>query len=115
MTAKILGAQLGVAGGLLGELGPAVVLLGGIAAGDLLADLRGRHVGQDAPERLVAAPLHVVVEALGVHAAEVLRGDPELPLDCVAEGCRRVDQTFVLKNAFGFGGCNTCVVFERVK
>ncbi|HEY6000628.1 MAG TPA: beta-ketoacyl-[acyl-carrier-protein] synthase family protein [bacterium] len=42
------------------------------------------------------------------------RPDPELPLDCVAEGARRVDQTFVLKNAFGFGGCNTCVVFERV-
>jgi 3-oxoacyl-[acyl-carrier-protein] synthase II len=33
----------------------------------------------------------------------------------VAEGCRRVDQRFVLKNAFGFGGCNTCIVFERVR
>lgn len=43
------------------------------------------------------------------------RPDPELPLDCVAEGARRVDQTFVLKNAFGFGGCNTCVVFERLR
>jgi 3-oxoacyl-[acyl-carrier-protein] synthase II len=43
------------------------------------------------------------------------RPDPELPLDCVAEGCRRVDQRFVLKNAFGFGGCNTCIVFERLR
>jgi 3-oxoacyl-[acyl-carrier-protein] synthase II len=43
------------------------------------------------------------------------RPDPEIPLDCVAEGGRKVDQRFVLKNAFGFGGCNTCIVFERLK
>jgi 3-oxoacyl-[acyl-carrier-protein] synthase II len=40
--------------------------------------------------------------------------DPEIPIDCVAEGCRAVDQTYVLKNAFGFGGCNSCIVFERL-
>ena len=40
--------------------------------------------------------------------------DPELPLDCVAEGARPLEQEFVLKNAFGFGGCNSCVVFRRV-
>jgi 3-oxoacyl-[acyl-carrier-protein] synthase II len=39
--------------------------------------------------------------------------DPELPLDCVAEGARRLDQDFVLKNSFGFGGCNACVVLHR--
>jgi len=39
--------------------------------------------------------------------------DPELPLDCVAEGARRLDQEFVLKNSFGFGGCNACVVLHR--
>jgi 3-oxoacyl-[acyl-carrier-protein] synthase II len=39
--------------------------------------------------------------------------DPEIPLDCVAEGARRVRQTHVLKNAFGFGGCNTCIVLRR--
>ncbi len=39
--------------------------------------------------------------------------DPELLLDCVAEGARRIEQTFVLKNAFGFGGCNSCIVFQR--
>jgi 3-oxoacyl-[acyl-carrier-protein] synthase II len=38
--------------------------------------------------------------------------DPELPLDCVAEGARRLDQEFVLKNSFGFGGCNACVVLH---
>lgn len=43
------------------------------------------------------------------------RPDPDIPIDCVAEGSRRVDQTFVLKNAFGFGGCNSCIVFERVR
>ncbi len=43
------------------------------------------------------------------------REDPEIPIDCVAEGSRRVDQTHVLKNAFGFGGCNACIVFQRLK
>jgi 3-oxoacyl-[acyl-carrier-protein] synthase II len=41
--------------------------------------------------------------------------DPEIPIDCVAEGSRAVDQTYVLKNAFGFGGCNSCIVFERLR
>ena len=40
--------------------------------------------------------------------------DPELVLDCVAEGARKVDQEYVLKNSFGFGGCNACVVFHRI-
>ena len=40
--------------------------------------------------------------------------DPEIPLDCVSEGARNVRQEFMLKNAFGFGGCNACVVFQRI-
>lgn len=40
--------------------------------------------------------------------------DPELPLDCVAEGARPLPQEFVLKNAFGFGGCNACLVLHRI-
>jgi 3-oxoacyl-[acyl-carrier-protein] synthase II len=40
--------------------------------------------------------------------------DPEIALDCVSEGARALDQEFVLKNAFGFGGCNACLVFRRV-
>ena len=40
--------------------------------------------------------------------------DPELVLDCVPEGARHTEQEFVLKNAFGFGGCNSCVVFKKV-
>jgi 3-oxoacyl-[acyl-carrier-protein] synthase II len=40
--------------------------------------------------------------------------DPELPIDCVAEGRRRVIQEYLLKNAFGFGGCNACIVFKRI-
>ncbi|MBR9981041.1 MAG: beta-ketoacyl-[acyl-carrier-protein] synthase family protein [Desulfatitalea sp.] len=43
------------------------------------------------------------------------QADPDLPIDCVAEGRRKVSQTHVLKNAFGFGGCNACIVFERIK
>jgi 3-oxoacyl-[acyl-carrier-protein] synthase II len=42
------------------------------------------------------------------------RPDPKIPIDCVAEGHRRVDQQHVLKNAFGFGGCNACMVFRQV-
>ncbi|MFH0976914.1 MAG: beta-ketoacyl-[acyl-carrier-protein] synthase family protein [Spirochaetota bacterium] len=39
--------------------------------------------------------------------------DPELVIDCVPEGARHAEQEFVLKNAFGFGGCNSCLVFQR--
>ncbi|MBW2709398.1 MAG: beta-ketoacyl-[acyl-carrier-protein] synthase family protein [Deltaproteobacteria bacterium] len=40
--------------------------------------------------------------------------DHEMALDCVAEGARLLNQEFVLKNAFGFGGCNACVVFRKI-
>ena len=40
--------------------------------------------------------------------------DPELPLDCVPEGARVLSQEYVLKNSFGFGGCNACVVLHRI-
>lgn len=40
--------------------------------------------------------------------------DPAIEIDCVAEGARKLKQEFVLKNAFGFGGCNSCVIFQRL-
>ncbi len=40
--------------------------------------------------------------------------DPELELDCVSEGQRTLSQEHVMKNAFGFGGCNACAIFRRV-
>lgn len=40
--------------------------------------------------------------------------DPAIEIDCVAEGARKLKQEFVLKNAFGFGGCNSCVIFHRL-
>jgi len=40
--------------------------------------------------------------------------DPDIELDCVAEGARRWKQEFVLKNSFGFGGCNSCVIIRRL-
>ncbi len=43
------------------------------------------------------------------------RPDPQMPLDCVPEGSRKVCQEYVLKNAFGFGGCNACVVFRKIR
>lgn len=39
--------------------------------------------------------------------------DPKLPLDCVANGRREARQEFLLKNAFGFGGCNACLVIKH--
>jgi 3-oxoacyl-[acyl-carrier-protein] synthase II len=39
--------------------------------------------------------------------------DSEIDLDSVIHTGRRVDQEYVLKNAFGFGGCNACMVFKR--
>ena len=36
-------------------------------------------------------------------------------MDCVPEGARTLDQEFLLKNAFGFGGCNACIVFRKVQ
>ncbi len=40
--------------------------------------------------------------------------DPEIDIDCVANTKRHLPQEYVLKNSFGFGGCNSCAVFRRV-
>jgi len=40
--------------------------------------------------------------------------DPAIVIDCVATGARKLKQEFVLKNAFGFGGCNSCAIFRRL-
>jgi 3-oxoacyl-[acyl-carrier-protein] synthase II len=43
------------------------------------------------------------------------RPDPDMELDCIPEGMRGIRQEYVLKNALGFGGCNSCAVFHRTK
>ena len=40
------------------------------------------------------------------------RPEEGLEIDCVAGGARRLNQEHVLKNSFGFGGCNSCAVFR---
>ncbi len=40
--------------------------------------------------------------------------DPSISMDCVPGSARTLKQEYVLKNAFGFGGCNACVVFHRM-
>ncbi|MBI4767487.1 MAG: beta-ketoacyl-[acyl-carrier-protein] synthase family protein [Deltaproteobacteria bacterium] len=40
--------------------------------------------------------------------------DPAIELDCVAEGARKWNGEFVLKNALGFGGCNASVILRRL-
>jgi len=42
------------------------------------------------------------------------QADPDIDIDCIAEGKRNLTQEFILKNSFGFGGCNSCAVFKRV-
>ncbi|MEX2157892.1 MAG: beta-ketoacyl-ACP synthase II [Dehalococcoidia bacterium] len=39
--------------------------------------------------------------------------DPDCDLDYVPEGKREVDVRTILKNSFGFGGQNACLVFKR--
>ncbi len=41
--------------------------------------------------------------------------DKDIEIDCVAEGARKLKQEFVLKNAFGFGGCNSCIILQRIE
>ncbi|MBN2577094.1 MAG: beta-ketoacyl-[acyl-carrier-protein] synthase family protein [Deltaproteobacteria bacterium] len=40
--------------------------------------------------------------------------DPEIRLDVVTATRPHANQEYVLKNAFGFGGTNTCLVFRRL-
>jgi 3-oxoacyl-[acyl-carrier-protein] synthase II len=40
--------------------------------------------------------------------------DPDINLDVVTETRPQVNQDYVLKNAFGFGGTNTCLIFHRL-
>ena len=41
------------------------------------------------------------------------RPDPQMPVDLATESSRSLSQQYVLKNAFGFGGCNACAVFKK--
>ena len=43
------------------------------------------------------------------------RPEQDIAIDCVAEGARNLKQEFVLKNAFGFGGCNSCIILHRTE
>jgi 3-oxoacyl-[acyl-carrier-protein] synthase II len=42
------------------------------------------------------------------------RPDPELGLESLCTEATPLDQEHVLKNAFGFGGCNACLVLRRL-
>ena len=40
--------------------------------------------------------------------------DPDIDLDIVTATRPHRDQEYALKNAFGFGGTNTCLIFHRL-
>jgi len=40
--------------------------------------------------------------------------DPGIEIDCISGTKRTLEQEFILKNSFGFGGCNACAVFKKV-
>ncbi len=40
--------------------------------------------------------------------------DPDIEINCATGKAIDLEQEFVLKNSFGFGGCNTCIVFQRL-
>jgi 3-oxoacyl-[acyl-carrier-protein] synthase II len=66
-----------------------------------------------------SSALELIFAAEGMLAGVVLptinhAPDPAIRLDCVPEGTRALAQEHVLKNAFGFGGTNSCVVLRRV-
>ncbi len=42
------------------------------------------------------------------------QADPEIDIDCVPHKKRTIEQEFVLKNSFGFGGCNSCAIFRNL-
>jgi len=39
--------------------------------------------------------------------------DRDIPLEAIGDKACSLQQAFLLKNAFGFGGCNACIVFQR--
>jgi len=39
--------------------------------------------------------------------------DPDIPLESISDQAVSAPQEFLLKNAFGFGCCNSCIVFHR--
>jgi 3-oxoacyl-[acyl-carrier-protein] synthase II len=66
-----------------------------------------------------ASALEVIYAMEGMSRGKLLptinyTPDPELRLNSVVTETTDLHQEFVLKNAFGFGGCNACIVLQRL-
>jgi 3-oxoacyl-[acyl-carrier-protein] synthase II len=93
---------------------------------DALSNIFGKHVPPVSANKSQLG--HAMGASSGIEAILAMEGmiketllptinsvpDPGIVIDCVAEGSRQLSQEFVLKNAFGFGGCNSCLVLRRL-
>ncbi len=65
-----------------------------------------------------SSAIEAILAMEGMHRGQLpptinYRPDPALTLDSLGDRLQDLEQEFVLKNAFGFGGCNACAVFKR--
>jgi 3-oxoacyl-[acyl-carrier-protein] synthase II len=100
--------------------------IGDKVEGDALKDIFGKHIppvsgnkSQTGHAMGASSAIEIILAMEGMIHDTVLPTinyipDPDLAIDCVPEGARRVTQEHVLKNAFGFGGCNSCIVLRRI-
>ena len=83
-------------------------------ADNALKEVRGLIAAEAEKNAPPADPAAPPVVAAVDDEDENYQPDPELKLRNVVEDTRAAEQEHVLKNAFGFGGCNACLVFRRV-
>ena len=91
------------------------------------------HFGGGTPDQLGHERLAKLVTDIGARlnvsdttewAMEAMRADlllptvnyipgPGMEIDCALHEAEKLEQEYVLKNSFGFGGCNSCMVFKK--
>ncbi|MDI6742688.1 MAG: beta-ketoacyl-[acyl-carrier-protein] synthase family protein [Smithella sp.] len=92
---------------------------------DALRNIFGKHIPPVSANKSqmghamgASSAIETILAMEGMHKETLLPTinylpDQDIEIDCVAEGARKLKQEFVLKNAFGFGGCNSCILLRR--